>query len=98
MAPLYIAGQQGVTPTALESLPDIDLATPPDEPVQVLLYVLVDENGAVQAVRTLEDGGLDPRSMTIVQQAAYAARFAPATREGVPGQQWTTIRIPIEGG
>jgi hypothetical protein len=96
-APLYLAGQEGVSGAALEMLPEIDLATPPDRPVQVLLYVLVDQTGQVQAVRTLEDGGLDPRALTIVQQAAYAARFRPATRDGVPGQQWTTLRIPIEG-
>ena len=96
--PLYLAGEEGVTPAELRELPPIELGTELEEETQVLLYVLVDSRGRVVNVRILEDGDLPPEAVEAVREAASEATFDPATREGVPGQQWTTLRVAIPAG
>ena len=62
----------------------------------VVVAVLVDENGQVQEARIAEPirqkVGLNEAAVA----AARAARYKPATREGVRVKMWTRLRIPFK--
>ncbi|HEX6902051.1 MAG TPA: TonB family protein [Thermoanaerobaculia bacterium] len=89
----------GVTPPQLVSFPK------PEYPPMartlrvegiVVVAVLVDENGQVQEARVAEPirqkVGLNEAAVA----AARAARYKPATKEGVRVKMWTRLRIPFK--
>ena len=59
---------------------------------QVVLEVLVDENGAVVEARVksarVDGGGADAAFRQAALAAARKARFEPATKQGIPGKMW----------
>lgn len=83
---------RGVAPADLEELPPIELDMDLEEVPRVLLYVLVHAEEQAITVRILEGGGPPAEAVEAVREAASNTRFSPATRDGVPGQQWTTLR------
>ena len=61
----------------------------------VLLSVLVDENGNVIDVRVLERV---PQNVGINEAAVAAARgakYQPATKDGVRVRMWTNLKLPF---
>ncbi|HEV2844460.1 MAG TPA: TonB family protein, partial [Thermoanaerobaculia bacterium] len=94
-----VQGGAGVVPPQLVSFPK------PEYPPMartlrvegiVVVSVLVDENGQVQEARVAEPirqkVGLNEAAVA----AARAARYKPATREGVRVKMWTRLRIPFK--
>lgn len=62
---------------------------------EVLLSVLVDENGNVIDVRILDRV---PQNVGINEAAVAAARgakYQPATKDGVRVRMWTNLRLPF---
>lgn len=62
---------------------------------RVQLTVLVDETGRVAAARI---AGGDTSRIEVDRAAlaaAYAARFRPATRNGIPGRMWTRLSLDV---
>jgi TonB family protein len=61
-----------------------------------VVSVLVDENGQVQEARMAEpikqNVGLNEAAMA----SARAARYKPATKDGVRVKMWTRLRIPFK--
>ena len=62
----------------------------------VVVSVLVDENGQVQDVRVVEPIRQNVGLNEAAVQAARAARYKPATKDGVRVKMWTRLRIPFK--
>lgn len=62
----------------------------------VTVSVLVDENGQVQDVRMLEPVKQKVGINEAAMAAARAARYQPATKDGVRVKMWTRLRIPFK--
>lgn len=89
---LLLSGEGVENATLLEPLQPT--AGPPAEgPVFAIRYVLVNERGEVDQVLPLPGGtDLEPQRLE-ADELAKSALFQPASRDGVPGQQWTLLRI-----
>ena len=61
----------------------------------VLLSVLVDENGKVVDVRTLERVRQNVGINEAAVAAARRAKYQPATKDGVRVKMWTNLRLPF---
>ena len=61
----------------------------------VLLSVLVDENGKVVDVRILERVRQNVGINEAAVAAARRAKYQPATKDGVRVKMWTNLRLPF---
>ncbi len=89
----------GVTPPQLVSFPK------PEYPPMarnlrvegiVVVAVLVDENGQVQDARVEESVRQKVGLNEAALKAARAARYRPATKDGVRVKMWTRLRVPFK--
>jgi protein TonB len=62
----------------------------------VVISVLVDENGQVQDARVTESVNQKVGINEAALSAARSARYKPATKEGVRVKMWTRLRIPFK--
>jgi len=62
---------------------------------EVVLYLLVNQNGKVEQVRQAQGSNLDPGVNEAAIRAARAAVFKPATKDGRQVKMWTTLKIPL---
>ena len=62
---------------------------------EVVLYLLVNQNGQVEQVRQAQGSNLDPGVNEAAIRAARAAVFKPATKDGRRVKMWTTLKIPL---
>jgi TonB family protein len=94
-----------VTPGAGVTVPKLVTTPKPEYPPMarklgvegvVTVSVLVDENGQVQDVRMLEPVKQKVGINEAAMAAARAARYQPATKEGVRVKMWTRLRIPFK--
>ena len=93
---LIRAGQPGVQPPEIRSLPRYDYpaaAKGSGRKVSLRLAVLVDENGQVVEVqiRREDKSGLGFNEAAV--EAAKKALYFPATRDDVPGRMWTDLDL-----
>lgn len=87
-------GAPGTSPPRLLSRPEPqypDRARRRQAESEVLMLVLVDENGQVvrAIVKQTDDPGLGFNEAA--RLAAMRARFSPATRDGLAGKMWTEL-------
>ena len=61
---------------------------------EIILSLLVDESGKVEAVRQVAGSHPEPGLNQAATQAARAATFKPATQKGKRVKMWTTLKIP----
>jgi len=89
----------GVTPPAL-----INIATPAYPPLarrlkvqgEVVVALLVDENGRVIDTRLDKPFPQEVGFNEAALQAGRSATFRPATKDGVPVKVWYPVRIPFK--
>jgi serine/threonine-protein kinase len=96
---LIRAGQKGVQPPEIQSLPPNPYpaaAQGSGRKVTIRVAVLVDENGQVIGTRIREGdkSGLGFEEAAV--ETARKARFFPPTRDGVPGKMWTDLDFVFE--
>jgi TonB family protein len=91
---LILPGAPGTVPPRLVSRPEPqypDRARRRQVEAEVMMLVLVDENGRVARaiVKRTDDPGLGFNDAA--RRAALRARFDPAARDGIPGKMWTEL-------
>jgi serine/threonine protein kinase len=90
----------GVIPPSLVNLPPVVYPTgfkAPKDRIFVMVDVLVGEDGRVITSKIAPREGAKKRFKEIAVEAAKQATFRPATKVGVVGKMWTTIRVPLPG-
>jgi TonB family protein len=90
----------GVTPPGLISLPPVaypDGFKAPKDEIFVMVEVLVGENGRVITARIAPRESAKKRFKDLALAEAKKASFRPATKNGVIGKMWATIRVPLPG-
>ncbi len=88
----------GVTPPALIQVPTPvyppRFEVPRDE-VQVLLEVLVSEDGHVITAKIAPRESARRRFKDLALETVKGATFEPATKYGIEGKMWTTVRVRL---
>jgi TonB family protein len=87
----------GVVEPALVSAPRVSYPPAVRQqvvPGKVVVLVLVDEDGAVSNVR-LQQGVVSKLVNEAVLEAVRAAKFRPATKNGVPVKMWRTVVVDV---
>ncbi len=91
----------GVMPPSLVSMPDPVYPRRfdrPDRVIEVMVDVLVSEDGHVITAKASDRGSAKRRFRELAVETAKGAVFRPAEKYGVQGKMWTTIRVRLPPG
>ncbi len=91
----------GVTPPSLVQVP-VPAYRPgfdaPKEALDLMVEVLVNEDGQVITARLAPRESGKRRFKELAVETARGATFRPATKHGVAGKMWATIRVTLPAG